>query len=114
MGALTGGFFGDLLPQLAMMLNPDTTFTAMPALFSPLDDALAVLVGSLAIGLCQIFTGMGISVYRKIRTGDVAGAVWGEITWWVILAGIALMVLKIGNIGINHQFIISLQHCVIN
>ena len=69
MGALTGGFFGDLLPQLAKIINPDTTFTALPALFSPLDDALAVLIGSLAIGVAQIFTGMGVSMYRKIKKG---------------------------------------------
>ena len=97
-GAMTGGFLGDFIPQLCRLINPDSTFE-MPALFSPLNDTVAILVGSLVLGVIQIFTGMGISVYRKIRTGDVAGAVWGEITWWVILAGIALMVLKIGNIG---------------
>ena len=42
-GAITGGFFGDFLPQLMKLINPESTF-ALPALFSPLDDALAVLV----------------------------------------------------------------------
>ena len=43
-GAITGGFFGDFLPQLAKIIDPNSTF-ALPALFSPLDDALAVLIG---------------------------------------------------------------------
>lgn len=84
MGALTGGFFGDLLPQLAMMLNPDTSFTSMPALFSPLDDALAVLIGSLAIGVAQIFTGMAVSMYRKIKRGEVMDALCSEGAWYAV------------------------------
>ena len=84
MGAVTGGFFGDLLPQLAKMINPDTTFTAMPALFSPLNDALAVLIGSLGIGLVQIFTGMAISKYRQIKRGEVLAALCNEGTWYLV------------------------------
>ena len=90
MGALTGGFFGDLLPQLAMMLNPDTTFTAMPALFSPLDDALAVLIGSLAIGLCQIFTGMGINIYKQVKRGEWMAALCNEGAWFAVFALFAI------------------------
>ena len=36
MGALTGGFFGDFLPQLVGIIDPDTTFKALPSLFTPL------------------------------------------------------------------------------
>jgi len=97
-GAMTGGFFGDFIPQLCKMINPESTFQ-LPALFTPLDDTVAILIGSLVLGVIQIFTGMGISVYKKVRDGQVADAIWGEVTWWVILAGIALMVLKIGSIG---------------
>ena len=97
-GAMTGGFLGDFIPQLCKLINPDSTFQ-MPALFSPLNDTVAILVGSLVLGVIQIFTGMGVSVYKKVRDGQVADAIWGEITWWVLLAGIALAVLKIGNIG---------------
>ena len=93
MGALTGGFFGDLLPQLAMMLNPNTTFTAMPALFSPLNDALAVLIGSLAIGLAQIFTGMAISMYRQIKRGEVMAALCNEGAWYLVFIIFAVGVL---------------------
>lgn len=97
MGAVTGGFFGDLLPQLAMLLNPDTTFTAMPALFSPLDDALAVLIGSLGIGLAQIFTGMAVSMYRQIKRGEVMAALCNEGAWYLVfvLAAVAVLTKKV-------------------
>ena len=73
-GAMTGGFLGDFIPQLCKMINPESTFQ-LPALFTPLDDTVAILVGSLVLGVIQIFTGMGISVYKKIRDGQVADAI---------------------------------------
>lgn len=97
-GALTGGFFGDFIPQLLKLINPESTF-ALPALFTPLDDTIAILIGSLVLGLIQIITGMAISVVRKIQRGDFIDALFDEITWWIILAGIALAVLGIGNIA---------------
>ena len=99
MGALTGGFFGDFIPQIAKIIDPNTTFTSLPYLFTPLTDTLAILVGSLALGLLQVITGMVISVVRKVQAGDWADALWDEVTWWVILAGIALAVLGIGSVG---------------
>lgn len=98
-GALTGGFFGDFLPRIAAIINPDTTFTALPALFTPLDDTMAILVGALCLGVIQTVTGMAVSVVNKFRAGNWAQAVFDEITWWIILAGIALMVLGVGNVS---------------
>ena len=82
MGALTGGFFGDLIPQLVLMTSGKEI--ALPALFSPLDDALAVLIGSLVIGILQIFTGMGVSIYRKVKAGQVMDAICGEVAWYLV------------------------------
>lgn len=98
-GALTGGFFGDLLPQIAVMLNPETSFTAMPALFTPLDDTVMILVGSLALGVVQIFTGMIVSVIHKCKNGQGRSALFEEGAWWCILIGAGLMVLKVGNVA---------------
>lgn len=85
MGALTGGFFGDFIPQLLKLLNPASTFR-MPALFSPLDDAVTALVGSLALGLVHIFFGMGVSVCMKFRRGQVMDALCHEIVWYAVFA----------------------------
>lgn len=96
-GALTGGFFGDFIPQLLRIINPASTFE-LPSLFSPLSDTVMVLVGSLAMGLIQTLTGMAISMAMKIRDGDVKSAIFEEGAWYVIMAGIALKVLKGSNI----------------
>ena len=98
MGALTGGFFGDFLPQLVGIINPDTTFKSLPALFTPLDDTITILIGAMALGFVQIVTGMAISFVEKIKKGEIMDAIWEELTWWVVFAGIACMALGVTNI----------------
>ena len=97
MGALTGGFFGDFLTQFIEMIRPGTNF-ALPALFTPLNDTLMILIGSMCLGFVHIITGMAISVVSKIKRGQIMDAVWNEITWWIVFAGIALTVLGITSI----------------
>ena len=97
-GALTGGFFGDFIPQLLKLLNPESTFE-LPYLFTPLTDTLMILVGSLVLGVIQIFTGMAISVVKKFKDGNWQDAVWEEFAWWAILIGAALAFLGVGNVA---------------
>jgi len=97
-GAMTGSFFGDFLPQLFKFFDPESTF-ALPALFSPLDDTMAIMVGSLILGALQVFTGMTVSVVEKCKKGCFMDALFDEITWWIILAGTGLAVLGIGSVS---------------
>ena len=89
MGALTGGFFGDFLTQV-VKITTGRDF-ALPALFTPLNDTLMILVGAMALGMVQIVTGMAISFIRKLKAGQVLDAVFEELTWWIVFAGIGLM-----------------------
>ena len=98
MGSLTGGFFGDFLPQLVGIIDPDTTFKALPSLFTPLDDTITILIGAMALGFVQIVTGMAISFVEKIKKGQIMDAIWEELTWWIVFAGIACMALGVTNI----------------
>ena len=97
-GALTGGFFGDFLSQLAKLIDPKSTF-ALPYLFTPLTDTMAILIGSLVLGFVQILTGMVISFVKKARDGHIMDGIWDEGTWWVIFLGGGLAVLSIGNVA---------------
>ena len=98
MGALTGGFFGDFLPQLVGIIDPDTTFKSLPALFTPLDDTITILLGAMVLGFIQIVTGMAVSFVEKIKKGEILDAVWEELTWWIVFAGIGCMALGVTNI----------------
>lgn len=95
MGALTGGFFGDLLTQLVAIVSPGTVF-ALPKLFDPLDDLTMILIGSMALGMVQIVTGMAISLIEKCKRKKFLDAFFEEITWWIVFIGIALLALGKG------------------
>ncbi len=90
-GALSGGFFGDFIPQLLSIVDPGSTFE-MPALFTPLDDIVVIMIGSLVLGFLQILTGMTVSVVKKTQEGEFLDALFGEISWWIVLLGLGLMV----------------------
>ena len=98
MGALTGGFFGDFLTQLFGIINPESTFE-LPYLFNPLNDTIAILIGSLVLGFVQIITGMAISFVKQTREGHFLDALLNEGTWWVIYAGAALAILGVGSVA---------------
>lgn len=95
MGALTGGFFGDFLTQLVAIVSPGTVF-ALPKLFDPLDDLTMILIGSMALGMVQIVTGMAISLIEKCKRKKFLDAFFEEITWWIVFIGIALVALGKG------------------
>ncbi len=93
-GIATASFFGDAAAQLLKMYNPESTFTWFwPALISPLDDALMILIGSLILGLVQIFTGMAISMVKQIKRGETMAALCNEGAWYLVfvLAGVAAL-----------------------
>lgn len=95
MGALTGGFFGDFLMQLVAIVSPGTVF-ALPKLFDPLDDLTMILIGSMALGMVQIVTGMAISLIEKCKRKKFLDAFFEEITWWIVFIGLALLALGKG------------------
>ncbi len=113
MGALTGGFFGDFLTQLTSLIHPGSSF-ALPALFTPLDDTLMILVGAMALGFVQIVTGMAISVIRKVKQGKFLDALWEEITWWVVFAGLALAILGVTNVVLYAGIVLVVAGPVLN
>ena len=96
MGAITGGFFGDFLTQV-VKLTTGGDF-ALPALFTPLNDTLMILVGAIALGGVHIVTGMAVSFIRKLKAGAVLDAIFEEATWWIVFVGIGLMAAGVTNI----------------
>lgn len=91
MGALTGGFFGDAPLYVAQFINPETTWTGLPVLIDPLNDALSILIFALVLGVIQIFTGMAINMYKLIKRGQTMDALCNEGAWFAVfaLAGVA-------------------------
>ena len=111
MGAITGGFFGDFLTQV-VKLTTGGDF-ALPSLFTPLNDTLMILVGAMALGVVQIVTGMAISFVRKIKRGQYLDALFEEVTWWVVFAGIGCMALGVTNLVLYAGIVLILAGPII-
>lgn len=100
MGLLTGGFFGDFLPQIMKILNPESTFVWFyTPLFTPLDNTIEILIGSMMLGFIHLITGTAVSFVAKIRNGNGADAFWDEATLWLTFAGAALAFFGIGSVN---------------
>ena len=100
---LTGGFFGDFLPKLfdltGIAAGVPGYHDASGAfvwfwkpVFTPINDIILVMVGAMAMGVVQVFTGMAVSVSLKVRHGQVLDAVTQEMAWWCILIGAAIAI----------------------
>lgn len=84
-GALTGGFFSDVVSQI-VTLATGTTWE-MPHLFSPETNSTEVLVGALVLGVIQLNVGMVCGFIQKCKKGEVASAIFEEGALWIILIG---------------------------
>jgi len=86
-GALIGGWFGGLIP-------------VEPFFFNALVDPMRMLIYALGIGIFQIFTGMGIMFYWKIKEGKWMDAVFDQLFWVLFLAGLIMLALpQVGGVG---------------
>lgn len=109
-GAVTGTFFGDIIPQIALFYGRSA---ALPALLDPLKEPMTVLIICLGIGVVHMLVGVTANAYMLVREGKwsdaicdagavyitFAGVALGAlgITWWVAIAGVAWIVLTQGR-----------------
>jgi V/A-type H+-transporting ATPase subunit I len=79
-GALLSGWFGGLIPL-------------QPLFFNALENPMRMLIYSLGIGLVQIYFGMGIRFYRNVREGKIWDAIFDQLFWALLIAGLLLLAL---------------------
>lgn len=77
-GAVTGSWFGDL-------------FGIAPLWFSPLDNPLLMLGVSFALGLVQIYVGLGMRLYYNVKQGNLKEAIFDQGLWYPFLTGFLLL-----------------------
>ena len=93
-GVMFGGYFGDL-PQAILTGFMGYENAASPALiFDMIENPIAMLILSLAVGVIHIVCAMLIKMYILICEGDVFGAIFDVGSWLVIFAGIGVYFLN--------------------
>ena len=100
LGIVTGGFFGNAVPTIVRMFGHDVQLGILTSpLLDPLKDTTTILIGAMVLGFIQLVTGMIVNMVMECRQGKAGDAIFNEGTWLVLFAGLALYVLKIGNIA---------------
>ena len=100
MGFIFGGWFGDMpyaIMQNFMGIDLATAKEIAPIFngfwFNPIDDPMTFLVVSLAVGGVHLIAGMLIKFVILCKEGKVLDAIFDIGSWWVIFAGIGVIVL---------------------
>lgn len=86
-GALTGGWFGDAIPQFIPALNH---FREKLMLFDPLSNPVPFLVLSIGFGYFQINVGIVIALVHDLKRRDFIAAACDRLTWLVMLNSLVL------------------------
>ena len=81
-GSIFGGWFG----------NAGALVGLPPLWFDPINEPLTMLIFCFALGLIQIFAGMGLKAYMNIRQGKIWDAVFDQGLWYVTIIGLIIMV----------------------
>jgi V/A-type H+-transporting ATPase subunit I len=76
-GAMFGGWLGDLLGLPPLWINP-------------LEEPMTLLMLSFALGIIQIFAGLGAAFYKNFKAGNVLDAVFDQGLWLMLLIGILM------------------------
>lgn len=98
MGAMTGGWFGDLVNYLPSWLDGLRRMRQALMLFEPMEQVLVFIGIALVLGFIQICYGLVIRMVREIRKGDLAEAFCGPFPWLMLLNGLVLFGLSKGGI----------------
>lgn len=103
-GVLFGSYFGDLplkfmqsmlgipedqLPNLALLPGESAT---LAVLFDPLQNPMGFLIFSLAAGAVHLIAGMAVNFAVLCKQGKVLDAIFDIGSYWVLFAGIGLLV----------------------
>jgi V/A-type H+-transporting ATPase subunit I len=86
-GALTGGWFGDAIPQFAPALVP---LKDKIMLFDPLEKPEKLLGLALVLGYIQIISGLLIGFGHNLYKKDFVAAVCDQLTWLVMLNSVVI------------------------
>ncbi|NIO03630.1 MAG: hypothetical protein GTN74_03175, partial [Proteobacteria bacterium] len=90
MGALTGGWFGDLVDYLPEWLEGLRWMRQTLMLFDPMEQVLIFIGIALILGFIQICYGLFIRMTREIRQGNLTEAFFGPFPWIILLNGLVI------------------------
>ena len=89
-GVLFGSYFGNVV-DIVSKLCFGKQVTIPPLWFSPLDDAMKMLVFSFALGFLHVMVGMIVDFYIKCKNGNIIDGISDDMSWWGIFLGLFMI-----------------------
>lgn len=90
-GFIFGSFFGDVVSSVAQTFGgvpAEKAANLLPPLwFNPVDNPIKMLTFSFVVGLIHLFTGLCLLMYKHIRNGHVADAIYDGLFWIMFVGG---------------------------
>lgn len=68
-------------------------FGPWPSLFDPMNNAMPVMGVCVGLGALHLFTGLGYAAYMNIKRGKPLDAVADQLSWFLLVLGLILMVI---------------------
>ncbi len=93
MGALFGGYFGDLPLQIMSNLMGVEAPKTLAILVDPLIDPMSFMIYSLIMGGIHLVSGMALKLYITWHDGHPLDAILDTVPVWLLFAGLGLLVL---------------------
>lgn len=87
-GAITGGWFGDIVDKLGLQFL--VKFRDSVLLFDPIKDPMPFFILSVALGYIHLNYGIIIEIYDSFRQKNWQGAVLDQLPWLLFLNGLIL------------------------
>lgn len=90
-GALFGSWFGNIVYVVSATFFGQN-ISLRPVWFDPVTNPLKLLILSLILGFIHIMTGLALRFYNMWRHGEKMDALFDIGLWWVVFAGLGLVV----------------------
>lgn len=93
-GLLLGSFFGNAVNAIGVaFFGADVSLDAL--WFNPVDKPMEMLILSLILGFVHLMAGLVLKFVNMWKHGDRFGAVFDVGSWWVIFAGVGMVIINI-------------------
>jgi len=81
------------------MYNTWFGFSPLPSVFDPVKNAMPVMLLCIALGAVHMFVGLGVGAYMNIKRGKWLDAVYDQLSWAMLIIGLAVMLLLDTQVG---------------
>ncbi|MBI5789633.1 MAG: V-type ATP synthase subunit I [Candidatus Schekmanbacteria bacterium] len=94
-GAITGGWFGDMIDLLPAAFAPLKAMKNQLMLFDPIKEPFKFIIVALTLGFIQVWFGVLVEMYDNIKHKNWESAYLLKLPWLALLLGLVIYIIEI-------------------